>query len=72
MGKTPSTTLQNLPRCPKCRMVLNFHRNAEAEIDSSGFESYRLDCQECGATLAGIIDPADDVLILSECLFSCY
>ena len=36
-------------------------------IDACGFESYRLDCRECGATLAGIVDPADDVLVLSDC-----
>lgn len=36
------------------------------EIDSCGFESYRFECRECGAHIAGIIDPADDTLLLSE------
>lgn len=55
------------PQCPKCHAHLNFRRSAHAEIDFCGFESYRLDCRECGAALAGIIDPADDALLLSEC-----
>ena len=55
------------PHCPKCHAWLNFHRSAKPDIDSCGFESYRLECQECGAALAGIIDPADDALLLTEC-----
>jgi hypothetical protein len=57
----------NVPQCPKCHTRLNFRRSANPDIDSCGFESYRLDCPECGAALAGIIDPADDALLLSEC-----
>jgi hypothetical protein len=57
----------DVPQCPKCHAHLNFRRSAHAEIDSCGFEIYRLDCRECGAALAGIIDPADDALLLSEC-----
>jgi len=34
-------------------------------IDSSGFESFGLDCKHCGAPLAGIMDPADDKLLLT-------
>jgi hypothetical protein len=55
------------PHCPKCHARLNFRRSAHPDIDSCGFESYRLDCQECGAALAGIVDPADDALLLTEC-----
>jgi hypothetical protein len=58
---------RDVPQCPKCHARLNFRRSTHPEIDSCGFESYRLDCQECGAALAGIIDPADDALLLSEC-----
>ena len=68
MRVDPSTTAaRNVPFCPKCHAVLNFSRSITPDIDSSGFESYRLDCQECGVKLYGIIDPADDALILSEC-----
>jgi hypothetical protein len=58
---------RDIPQCPKCRARLNFVRSAHPDIDSCGFESYRLDCQECGATLAGIIDPVDNALLVSEC-----
>jgi hypothetical protein len=37
------------------------------DVDACGFEGYQFDCQECGTVLAGIIDPADDALILSIC-----
>jgi hypothetical protein len=62
----------NIPCCPKCRAILNFHRSTKPKIDSAGLESYQLHCQECGSALAGIIDPADDVLMLSERLFNGY
>jgi hypothetical protein len=68
MRVDPSTTAARIvPLCPKCHAVLNFSRSVAPDIDSSGLESYRLDCQECGVALYGIIDPADDALILSEC-----
>ena len=35
-------------------------------IDSCGFESYRLRCNECGIGLAGMIDPCDETLLLCE------
>jgi hypothetical protein len=35
-------------------------------MDECGFETYAIDCPQCGAPLAGIIDPADDALLLSE------
>jgi hypothetical protein len=67
MRVDPSTTAApNVSLCPKCHAVLNFCRSITPDIDSSGFESYRLDCQECGVALSGIIDPADDALIISE------
>ncbi len=73
MRNEPATTLARdaaacgTPHCPKCDVRLDFRRSANPDIDSCGFESYRLDCPECGAALAGIIDPADDALLLSEC-----
>jgi hypothetical protein len=68
MRVDPSTrAAHNVPLCPQCHAVLNFCRSITPDIDSSGFESYRLDCQECGVALYEIIDPADDALIISEC-----
>jgi hypothetical protein len=43
-----------------------FRRSAVPPIDECGFESYRFACHACGAPLAGIIDPADDQLLLSQ------
>ena len=57
---TPATA------CPGCGAQLTFGRSATPLIDACGFESYRLACHACGAALAGIIDPADDALLLSE------
>jgi hypothetical protein len=67
---SPSTTAAcSVPFCPKCHTQLNFRRSQQtADIDGAGFESYRFNCQECGAALVGIIDPADNALLLSECL----
>jgi len=56
-----------LSACPRCKAQLEFRRSFSPHIDDCGFESYRLKCAECGAALAGIIDPADDALLLSEC-----
>jgi len=43
-----------------------FSRSPAPGIDECGFESYRFECKECAATLAGIIDPADDMLLISQ------
>ena len=52
--------------CPVCRAALAFHRSSTPQIDACGFESYSFACTECGAPLAGIIDPSDDTLLLTE------
>ncbi|MGO9698085.1 MAG: hypothetical protein ACLPX7_02345 [Xanthobacteraceae bacterium] len=52
--------------CPSCSAALPFLRSTMPHIDECGFESYRLQCTECQAELAGIIDPFDDALLLSE------
>jgi hypothetical protein len=52
--------------CPACNAGLVFHRDSAPRIDACGFESYSLECGECGAPLAGIVDPCDDTLLLSE------
>jgi hypothetical protein len=52
--------------CPKCHARFAFSRSHEPFIDACGFESYALECHECGASLAGIVDPFDDTLLISE------
>jgi hypothetical protein len=52
--------------CPACDARFTFCRNPTPEIDSSGFESYSLECKECKARLAGIIDPNGQELLLSK------
>lgn len=42
-----------------------FLRGDAPHIDECGFESYSLKCKECGTPLSGIIDPADELLVLS-------
>jgi len=52
--------------CPKCTARLTFYRSRTPQIDACGFESYSLECKECGVPFAGIVDPFDDTLLLSE------
>jgi hypothetical protein len=52
--------------CPKCDARFPFCRNSAPEIDSCGFENYRLECKECKTGLSGIIDPNDEELLLSK------
>ncbi len=52
--------------CPACSARLALQRNSTPHIDACGFESYSLECKECGVPFAGIIDPFDDTLLLSE------
>ena len=52
--------------CPACAALVKFSRTSTPRIDACGFKSYSLECHECGARLAGIIDPLDDELLLSE------
>ena len=52
--------------CPKCAGRLALYSTLTPLIDSCGFENYRLECDVCGVQFAGIIDPYDDVLLLSE------
>lgn len=52
--------------CPRCSTQSMFWRSHTPQIDSCGFENYSFDCKDCGAQLVGIIDPADDVLLLTE------
>jgi hypothetical protein len=51
--------------CPQCKARWKFHRAKFPRIDSSGFESYSFQCQNCGTSIVGIIDPFDGKLLLS-------
>ncbi len=52
--------------CPACSARLAFDRSRTPRIDACGFESYSLECKDCGTPFAGIVDPFDDTLLLSE------
>jgi hypothetical protein len=58
MRVDPSTTAaHNVPLCPKCHAVLNFCRSITPDIDSSGFESYRLDVRNAELRFPGLLIP---------------
>jgi hypothetical protein len=44
---------------------LIFYRSNKPHIDECGFESYSFKCRACGSMLTGIIDPADDALLVT-------
>jgi hypothetical protein len=65
-GEAPNTTAEaQVIACPRCGAQLTFSRSRTPLIDACGFESYRLDCDACGTPLGGVVDPADDTLLLS-------
>jgi hypothetical protein len=64
--ESPMTAGAELIACPKCNAQLAFARSDAAHVDECGFEIYHLTCEECKAPLVGIVDPADDALLLSE------
>jgi hypothetical protein len=51
--------------CPNCNFHFEFRRTLTSAVDACGFESYSLRCDACGLLLGGVIDPADDALLLS-------
>ena len=51
--------------CPNCKTGSKFSRTTTPQIDSCGFESYSFQCKWCKSSLAGIIDPMDDELLIS-------
>jgi hypothetical protein len=55
--------------CPHCGVKFKFFRTSSPHMDECGFESYELKCEGCNTPLRGIIDPADDKLLLSEVPF---
>ena len=56
--------------CPACAAQITLDRSPSPHIDECGFESYRFECQQCGASLACIIDPCDESLLVSQPDFS--
>ena len=67
---TPSVKTSNVSKlekvaCPKCDASLKFDRSDKPHIDECGFQSYSFKCRACGSLLVGIIDPADDTLLLT-------
>jgi hypothetical protein len=52
--------------CAACGAQLAFHRSSTPHFDECGFESYKLECTQCGSSLVGIIDPDDEALLVSE------
>jgi hypothetical protein len=53
-------------KCPKCEARLIYFRPLTPSIDSCGFKSHSIECETCGVRFAGIIDPYDEALLLSE------
>jgi transcription elongation factor Elf1 len=51
--------------CPQCNAELLVNTNDRPAIDECGFETYDVQCGACGSMLVGIIDPADDKLLLT-------
>src|SRR5262249_4001642 len=64
--QNPFDPWRQIVACPKCDAEFEFSRSIRPHIDECGFESYDLHCVTCSAPLHGIIDPADDKLLLSE------
>jgi len=66
-GERPKSTcgFQEIA-CPKCEARLIFVRTLTPQFDSAGFESYRIECVDCGSSLVGIIDPYGETLLLSQ------
>jgi DNA-directed RNA polymerase subunit RPC12/RpoP len=67
---TPSIRISKVSKpekvaCPKCDASLRFYRSDKPHVDDLGFESYSFKCSACGSMLVGIIDPADDKLLLT-------
>jgi hypothetical protein len=67
---TPSIQTSNVSKpekiaCSKCDASTVFYRSENPQIDECGFESYSFKCRACGSVLVGIIDPADDTLLLT-------
>jgi len=63
--KTSSVLKSENIACLKCDPSFKFYRSDRPHIDGSGFESYSLTCKVCGLMFVGIVDPRDDMLLLT-------
>jgi hypothetical protein len=63
--KTSNATKSEKVACPKCDASIKLYRSDRPYIDESGFECYSFKCWACGSMLIGIIDPADDTLLVT-------
>ena len=52
--------------CPECAAPITLDRSPTPHIDECGFESYLFECKQCGVSLACIIDPCDESLLVSQ------
>ena len=59
-----------LIKCPGCEAPLTFGGPPASSIDSCGFENYHFRCDECRARFAGVVDPSDGELLLSDPILS--
>ncbi len=66
MGSVYSRPRPQVIACPQCDNRFMFFRSSTPQIDCCGFESCSLECEGCGAPLAGIVDPYDETLLLSQ------
>jgi hypothetical protein len=64
--KTSNVSQWEMATCPACKADFKFYRSDQPHIDECGFESYSLRCSSCEVPLIGIIDPADDRLLLTD------
>jgi len=56
----------HIAACPTCTAVFTLHRSPTPHMDECGFESYTIECSQCGTTLSSIVDPTDETLLVSE------
>jgi RNase P subunit RPR2 len=68
MSEAQITTFSDVQAavCAKCNAHMVFYRSTNPRIDECGFESYSFACDECGTAFAGIVDPFDQTLLLSQ------
>jgi hypothetical protein len=57
--------------CPKCGARLTLLRSRLPPIDSCGFESYILECENCATVLVGVVDPLDEALLVTPAESEC-
>jgi hypothetical protein len=67
MGSVYSRQHPQVIACPQCDTPFMFCRSSTLQINTCGLESCPgLECEGCGALFAGIIDPYDETLLLSQ------